>query len=286
MLPCRTGRPAVLLGCSPTQTFPVLSPSDVSRRPLSASSSLVIIRQLHLSLPSYPRDPSWETSQTIQRMTMDAEQSSSCIRLHFLHSALKIVIDAPFGRMCDFQWHVRLGLRCTDPWSVEVVCDDRRRIGLHDLLGQTKGAGKVDTGLKPTSQQIHFFRKRALYYLIVIKLTPGLCITTMHTAHIQDVTKSTQAKLHIMMSNCNNAYQEEMFYGTFKWILAIHFRASDGSHQFILVRKTGPVQFILLHKTEAFRRARPNCSVAQKPHKTLRFYLIMCSFNSPSFIGN
>jgi hypothetical protein len=52
------------------------------------------------------------------------------------------------------------------------------------------------------------FRKRALYYLIVIKLTPGLCITTMHTAHIQDVSKGTQAKLHIMMSNCNNAYQE------------------------------------------------------------------------------
>jgi hypothetical protein len=33
-----------------------------------------------------------------------------------------------------------------------------------------------------------FFQKRALYYLIVIKLTPGLCITRMHTAHTQDVS--------------------------------------------------------------------------------------------------
>jgi hypothetical protein len=53
--------------------------------------------------------------------------------------------------------------------------------------------------------EVLFFDKRVLYYLIVIKLTPGLYIVRYTQPHTVDIKNSKRAKLHIKVSNCNLA---------------------------------------------------------------------------------
>jgi hypothetical protein len=43
------------------------------------------------------------------------------------------------------------------------------------------------------------------YYLNIIKLTPDLCITKMHTIQNLNISEIIKAKLHIIMSNCKVA---------------------------------------------------------------------------------